>query len=117
LRPHPESKPPSYHGSRESRRYRQRQKLLGQALTPTGGAVAQAVARGMVPSGALVQVARAGVPRRKAPQRIRAPALCSAQPPRSAEEEVRAASMAYLALAGREAVLPLLQEVGQRMAP
>jgi hypothetical protein len=33
LRPHPESKPPSYHGSRESRRYRQRQKLLGQALT------------------------------------------------------------------------------------
>jgi hypothetical protein len=32
LRPHPESKPPSYHGSRESRRYRQRQKLLGQAL-------------------------------------------------------------------------------------
>jgi hypothetical protein len=35
LRPHPESKPPSYHGSRESRRYRQRQKLLGQALTLT----------------------------------------------------------------------------------
>jgi hypothetical protein len=34
LRPHPESKPPSYHGSRESRRYRQRQKLLGQALRP-----------------------------------------------------------------------------------
>jgi hypothetical protein len=33
LRPHPESKPPSYHGSRESRRYRQRQKLLGQALS------------------------------------------------------------------------------------
>jgi hypothetical protein len=32
LRPHPESKPPSYHGSRESRRYRQRQKLLGHAL-------------------------------------------------------------------------------------
>jgi transposase len=35
LRPHPESKPPSYHGSRESRRYRQRQKLLGQALRRT----------------------------------------------------------------------------------
>jgi hypothetical protein len=33
VRPHPESKPPSYHGSRESRRYRQRQKLLGQALS------------------------------------------------------------------------------------
>jgi hypothetical protein len=36
LRPHPESKPPSYHGSRESRRYRQRQKLLGQALRRVG---------------------------------------------------------------------------------
>jgi hypothetical protein len=33
LRPHPESKPPSRHGGYESRRYRQRQKLLGQALS------------------------------------------------------------------------------------
>jgi hypothetical protein len=41
LRPHPESKPPSYHGSRESRRYRQRQKLLGQALR-TGRPAAEA---------------------------------------------------------------------------
>jgi hypothetical protein len=41
LRPHPESKPPSYHGSRESRRYRQRQKLLGQALSEVSPAHAR----------------------------------------------------------------------------
>jgi hypothetical protein len=33
LRPHPESKPPSRHGGCESPRNRQRQKLLGQALS------------------------------------------------------------------------------------
>jgi hypothetical protein len=49
--------------------------------------------------------------------RTRAPALSLAQPPRWAGEEVRAHPMAYPAPAGQEAELPLLQEVGQHMAP
>jgi hypothetical protein len=36
LRPHPESKPPSYPGGGESRPNPKRQKLLGQALSLLG---------------------------------------------------------------------------------